>query len=308
MIEVLKLVSWMYYDLLVSTLGAKGKMMIKKTTDFLYHSLLLAVGSILSAFAVKALLMHHDLFARGLTGVALLIYYKWSGLPMSVIYLLINIPVFVLGWKFVGRRFVLYSLWGLVIYTLALAAINLDLKIGDPMLATLIAGALSGTGSALILRSYGSSGGSDILCVIFNKLFSVSLGTGAILINVIVLSLSALMFPMEKVLYTLVFIFVSSQFTDKVFHGMAKRRTVIIISDQWVAITEALNNHRVGVTLLDGHGGFRGEKRTLLYSVLTSRLVPLLKRTVKEIDENAFIAIMQADDVTGVEVGNQPHW
>lgn len=282
--------------------------MFKKTAEFLYQSLLLTTGSLLCAFAVRAILMPHGLLSRGLTGFTLLIYYKWAGLPMGVIYLLINIPVFALGWRFAGRRFVLYSLWGMAIYTLALSIINLDLQVNDPMLATLIAGALSGTGAALILRSYGSGGGSDILCVVLNKLFSITLGTGAMFINVMILSLSALMFPMEKVLYTLVFIFVSAQFTDKVFQGMAKRRTAIIISDRWQAIAEALNAHRVGVTLIDGQGGFRGEKRTLLYSVLTARSIPLLKRLAKEIDENVFIAIMQADDVTGVEVGNQPHW
>ena len=282
--------------------------MAVKKSNFLYQSLLLAAGSILCAFAVKVLLMHHSLLARGLTGFALLIYYKWPELPMSVIYLLINIPVFVLGWKFVGRRFVLYSLWGMVIYTLSLSAVNLELNVGDPMLATLIAAALSGTGTAVILRSYGSCGGSEILCVILNKLFSVTLGTGAMLVNFILLCLSAVMFPMEKVLYTLIFIFVSAQFTDRVFHGMARRRTAIIISDRWQTIAEALNANRIGTTLLNGQGGFRGEKRTLIYSVLMAQSVPLLKRVVREIDENAFVTIMQADDVTGVEVGNQPHW
>lgn len=283
-------------------------MVKKRIIDFLYQSLLLTVGSVLCAFSIKAILMHHGLLSQGMTGFALLIYYRWPGLSVSTIYLLINIPVFALGWKFVGRRFILYSLWGMVIYTLALSMIQVEFKIADPMLAILIAGALSGTGLALMLRSYGSSGGSDILSVIFNKLFSITLGTGTMVINLVIVCLSALMFPMENVLYTLVFIFINAQVMNKVFHGMTKRRTAIIISDRWAAITEALKNHRVGVTLINGQGGFQGEQRTLLYSVLTIRLVPVLKRVVKEIDENAFIAIMQADDVTGVEVGNQPHW
>lgn len=282
--------------------------MRKKINEFLYQSLLLTAGSILSAFSVKVLLMHHSLLSQGMTGFALLIYYKWAGLPVSVIYLLINIPVFILGWRFVGRRFILYSIWGMVIYSLALYMINLELKVDNPMLATLIAGGLSGTGAALIYRSYGSGGGSDILCVILNKLFSLTLGGGAMFINGSIIAVSAFMFPIEKVLYTIVFIFVSAQFTNKVFNGLAKRRTAIIISDQWQAIVEALSAHRIGVTVLDGRGGFRGEKRTLLYSVLTAKSIPLLKRVTTEIDKNAFMAIMQADDVTGVEVGNQPHW
>lgn len=282
--------------------------MIKKTTLFLRQVLLLAAGSTLCAFSIKAILLQHDLLSRGLTGFAMLIYYKWSGLPLSVIYFFVTIPVLMLGWRFVGQRFVLYSLLGLSIYTIALSLINIDMKIEEPMLATVIAGALSGTGGALILRSYGSTGGSDILCVILNKLFSIPLGTGAMIIQGFILSLSAMMFPLEKVLYTIVFIFVSAQFTNRIFHGMAKRRTAIIISDKWPVIVEALKQNRIGVTLIDGQGGFRGEKRTLLYSVIMAKSIPLLKSVIEKIDKNAFIAIMQADDVTGLDVGNQPHW
>lgn len=284
--------------------------MAKQIREFFYQTLILVSGSVLCAFSVKVLLMHHNLLSHGTTGLALLIFYKCPGLglPMSVIYLLINLPVFVLGWRFVGRRFILYSMWGMLIYSAALYLMRLELDVGDPMLATLAAGAISGTGVALIMRSYGCGGGSDILCVILNKFFAITLGTGAMLINIVILSALALAFPIEKVLYTLVFIFVSAQFTDKVFHGFTRRRTAIIVSDQWQAITVALNAHRIGVTLLHGQGGFRGEKRTLLYSVLTARSLPVLKRVAKTIDDNAFIAIMQADDVTGVEVGNQPHW
>jgi uncharacterized membrane-anchored protein YitT (DUF2179 family) len=128
----------------------------------------------------------------------------------------------------------------MVIYSATLSLINCEINLSDPLLAVIIAGALSGAGTALILRSYGSSGGSDILCVILNKLFSITLGTGAILINAVVLILSAFIFPIEKVFYTLVFIFVSGLFTNKIFHGLANRRTAIIISDQWEIIVEKI--------------------------------------------------------------------
>ncbi|MBP7427852.1 MAG: YitT family protein [Candidatus Hydrogenedentes bacterium] len=283
--------------------------MMKKAVGFFYQSLLLAVGSLLCAVAVRSMIMPHDFLARGLTGFALLIFYKWPVLPIGLLYLLINIPVFALGWRFVGRRFVAYSLWGMAIYSLALSLIDWEIPIQDPMLAAVMAGAVSGLGAAVILKSYGSSGGSDILCVIMNKLFAITLGTGSMLINSAVLALAALLFPIDKVLYTLVFVFVSKQVTDEVFHGLAKRRTALIISDQWKAITETLtSSHRFGVTLLHGQGGFQGTERPLLYSVVPRRSVSTLKRVSSEIDPNVFIAIMEADDVTGVEVGNQPHW
>ena len=281
---------------------------IKETSTFLKQSLLIASGSILFALGVKALIVPQSLLASGLTGFALLIYYKWPVLPLGWIYFCINVPIFALGWKFVGRRFVAYSLWGLAIYSTALSLITLKIELSDPLLATLIGAALSGTGTAIILRSYGSSGGSDVLCVVMHKLFSFTLGMGSILINAVLLTVAAFLFPIEKVLYTVIYIFVAAQFTDRVFHSMARRRSAIIISDQWQRIVEALGVERIRVTLLDGQGGFEREKRTVLYSVMMSGTVSRLKRVVAEIDRSAFIAIMTADDVTGVEVGNQPHW
>ena len=283
--------------------------MVKKTANFLYQLILLTAGSVLCAFAVRAFVMPHGFISRGLTGFALVICYLWPALPVGAVYFALNVPVFLLGGYFVGRRFVLYSLLGLAIYSLALAFIDVDVAIADPMLCAVIAGALSGVGAALLLRSYGSSGGSEIISVVLNKLFGITVGTGAMIVNAAVLVLSALLFPIEKVLYTLVFVFVSSQFTNQVFHGLARRRTALIMSEQWQAVAEALTRkHKFGVTLLSGHGGFEGMDRKLLYSVVQRQEVSALKRTVNEIDGNAFITIMDADDVTGVEIGNQPHW
>jgi len=282
--------------------------MMKKITNFLYQTFLIAGGSFLCALGIKSLIMPHDLLSQGLTGLSLLIYYRGTPFSISTIYLLINIPVFVLGWWFVSRRFIFYSLWGMVIYATALSVVNIKINVSDPMLAVMIGGALNGLGVALILRSYGSSGGSEILCVVMNKLFSITVGTGAILINIAVLVPAALFFSVEKVFYTLVFVFVSGMFTNKIFHGMAKRRTAVIVSNQWAAIASALREQKIGVTFLKGQGSFLAEERMLLYSVLVARSVPALKRIVTEVDPAAFISIMEAADVTGVEVGNQPHW
>jgi len=142
-----------------------------------------------------------------------------------------------------------------------------------------------------------------------NKIFSITLGTGAVIINCIVLLVSSQIFPMDKVLYTLVFIVVSTQATDFVFHGLSRRKAALIVSDKWREVLHELTNrHRVGVTLLSGHGGYKGTEKTVLYTVINRRTVSALKKAVMEKDPKAFIAIMVASDVTGVEVGNQPRW
>ncbi|HNX23521.1 MAG TPA: YitT family protein [Spirochaetota bacterium] len=283
--------------------------MKKHLVDFFYNTFLLTLGSAICAVPVNAFLIPHEFLSSGITGVSLIIYYKFHVLPVGLLYLLINIPVFFLGWLLVGLRFVFYTIWGMTLYSIMLYLLNFQIVISDKMLAAVIAGALTGLGVAIMLRSYGSGGGSEILCVIMNKFFSLTVGTGAIIINSIILLVSATLFPIENVLYTFVFMAVSTRVTDMVFHGLTRRKAVLIISDEWKEIVHVLTNiHKKGVTLINGQGGYNGDDKTILYSVLNRNDVPALKRIVTEIDPRAFITIMGASDVVGVDVGNQPHW
>ena len=276
---------------------------------FSYNTLLLLFGGAICAVSVNGILIPNEFLSSGMTGFALIIFYKYSVIPVGVIYFLINIPVFVLGWFFVGFRFVLYSMWGMAIYTAMLFLLDFNLGINDNMLNAFIAGGLNGIGVAVMLRSSGAPGGSEIICVILNKFFSITLGAGSIIINAVVLLVSSLLFPIENVLYTLIYIFISGRVTDMVFHGLSKRQAALIVSDKWEEILYELNHiHKVGVTLLKGQGGYLGDDKTVLYSVINRKTVSALKKAVMDIDPKAFIAIMSASDVTGVEVGNQPHW
>lgn len=277
--------------------------------EFLYNTSLLTIGSAICALAVNGFLIPHGFLSSGITGVALIIYYKFSAISVAGLYFLINIPIFCLGWFFVSARFILYTMWGMTLYSAMLYLVDFQILLNDPMLSAVIAGGLTGLGVAIMLRSYGSGGGSEILCVIMNKFFSISIGTGAIIINSIILLISARLFTIEKVLYTFVFIAVSTLVTDRVFYGLAKRKAALIMSEKWEEIVQALSGiHKKGVTLIHGYGGFQGNDKTILYSVLNRKDIPLLKKIVIEIDPKAFITIMGASDVVGVDVGNQPHW
>ncbi|HDQ25149.1 MAG TPA: YitT family protein [bacterium] len=280
-----------------------------KLKEIGFQAFLLAAGSFLCAFAVNAILVPNEFLARGITGITLLIYYKFSVMPVSVLYLLINVPIFLIGWKFVGRRFVLYSLGGLLIYTLMLGFVKVSVPINDKMLAAVMAGILMGIGVAVILRSYGSAGGAEILYVIFNKTVSITLGMGSMIVNGIILLVMAFIFPLENVLYTLIFLLVSTYTINAVFHGMTRRRSALIISENWKEIARVLTcNCGIRVTILEGRGAYKGAPKTILYSVISKRKLHLFKRTVLAIDPKAFITIMSAEDVAGVEIGNQPHW
>jgi uncharacterized membrane-anchored protein YitT (DUF2179 family) len=283
--------------------------MNEKLYEWLKQSFFLSLGSAISAFAVKALLIPQGFLSTGLTGAALIIYYKYPVAPVGMLYLMINIPVFIVGWRFIGIRFVIFSFWGMLIYSLMLQLITFQLELSDPMLGVIVSGGISGIGIAIILRSYGSTGGSEILSVIIHKLFSVSVGAGTAIINGIVLTASAFLFPIDKILYALVYTVVTTLAINNFFYGLSKRKAALIISDEWQEIVKDLTGLcNVGVTKIKGRGGYRGNEKTILYSVIRRKDIGVVKKIVLQKDPGAFIALMTAEDVTGLRIGNQPHW
>lgn len=281
----------------------------KKIIGFILSALALIVGSAICAVSVNGILIPNGFLSSGLTGVALIIRYFNPAVSVGIIYLLINIPIFILGWIFVGRRFILFTALGMIIFSIALHFVNFTIPVTDKMLAAVLGGAITGIGVAIMLKSYGSSGGSEIISIILYKYFSVTLGTGILIINAVIMAVSLFLFPLDKILYTLIYIVVSSKTTDMIFHGLTKRQAALIISEKWKEILEEITiENRIGVTLINGKGGYRGTDKTILYSVINRNKVAALKKMVTNIDKNAFIAIIEASDVTGVEVGNQPHW
>ncbi len=281
----------------------------KELKDFFFQTSLLVIGGILCAIAVNGILIPHDFMSSGFTGFALILYYLFPFIPMGLIYFLINIPVFLIGWRFIGLRFILYTSWGIIIYSALLFVVTIKIDLNDKLLASIIAGGLTGIGSGIMLRTKGSSGGSEILCAILFKYFHITLGTGMLIINALVMLVAMLFFPLENVLYTVVFVFVSAKAADLLFHGLSKRQAVLIVSDNWKDILdELINNHKIGVTIIDGKGGYEGTDKKLLYSVITRDRVYQLKKLVLSKDANAFISIIEASDVTGLNIGNQPKW
>lgn len=282
---------------------------MEKFRPYLKSIILLIIGSAISAISINGILIPKKFISGGLTGASMIIYYLNPTMTLGVIYMLINIPVFLLGWYFVNLRFIVFTSLGMLIFSIMLYFFKISIPIEDKMLATIVAGCITGVGTSIMLKSYGSSGGSEIIAIIFNKFFSITLGTGMIIINALIMAVSIYFFPIENVFYTLIYIVVTSKVTDKIFHGLSKREVAIIISDKWIEILESMKNEcHIKVTVLNGKGGYCGADRTLLYTVINRHKAAHLKKIVTEKDPAAFIAIMEASDVTGVEIGNQPHW
>jgi uncharacterized membrane-anchored protein YitT (DUF2179 family) len=275
----------------------------------IWNLMLLGLGSTLCAMSINGILIPHKFLSGGFVGLALVTYYLIPLLPVAWLYFLFNVPVFALGWMYVGRRFFLYSLAGAVIFSVAVRYVQVSFDVQDPILAALLAGIIGGAGGGIILRSLGSAGGVDILSVILMQRFSVRLGSTILGFNTVVLSLAALFFSLEAALYTLVYMFVASYVVNLVVTGWSQRKAVLIISPKWEQIHKGiLYEIKRGATVLQGRGAYTNQPEQILYTVITFRELARLKRMIRGVDPNAFVVVTDTLEVMGLRVGTQPHW
>ena len=274
-----------------------------------YNLLLIFAGSVLCAVAIKGILVPKQFLAGGVTGLALLIHYVLPTLPVGVIYFLLNIPLFIVGWLFVGRRFFLYSIAGVVIFSATMLLPFPIIQIQDMILAALTAGIISGIGSGIILKSLGSAGGLDILSVILFKKYSLRPGTFTLVFNAVLIGIAAVRIPLEMILYTLIYLYVTTHFFNLVLVGLSQRKSIMIISPRWREISREIMDHlHRGVTVVRGEGGYTGQELHILYSVITFAELSRFKAMIRKIDPEAFVVVGQTLEVMGKRIGNQPHW
>ncbi len=186
----------------------------KKLHGILLNLVLIAGGGFLLAIGIKSIAIPHGFITGGFSGLSLLIYYMFGGLTPGLWYLVLNIPLFIIGWIWLSRRFVFYSLFGMLVVTLGLDWISFEIPIQDPLLSALAAGAFIGAGAGIYLHSLGSAGGSDIIAIILNQKLNVPIGRFFFFSNLVLFSLSFHILDIDLILYSLVLTFIVSQVTD----------------------------------------------------------------------------------------------
>lgn len=291
----------------MKTLSKRNALNVAK--QVVWNLLLIVTGSILCAIAINGILIPQKFLSSGLTGLVLVIHYLFPFFPVAVLYFLLNVPVFAAGWRYVGRRFFLYSLAGMAIFSGALEWIHVSLHIQDMLSSALLAGIIFGAGVGITLKSLGSAGGTDILSVALFRRFSIRLGTTTLAFNSIVLLLAAVLFPLEKAMYTLIYIYVSARIINLVVTGLSQRKAIIIISNFAEEISrKILHDIHRGVTILYGEGAYSGQEGKILYTVVNFRELSQVKHLISRIDPKAFVVVSDTIEVMGLRIGNQPQW
>jgi len=275
----------------------------------LWNLTLLGAGSTVCAISINGILIPHEFLSGGFVGLALVTHYLFPLFSVPWLYFLLNVPLFALGWFYVGRRFFLYSFAGTILFTLAVRWVDVSLPVEEPILAALLAGIIGGTGAGIILKSFGSAGGVDILSVILLQRFSIRLGSTILGFNALVLSLAAVFFSLDAALYTLIYMYVVSYVVNLMVTGWSQRKAVLIISTQWEKIHRGiLRDIGRGATIIQGRGAYSNQPEQILYTVITFRELARLKRMIRGQDPHAFVVVTDTLEVMGLRIGTQPHW
>ncbi len=257
-------------------------------------------ASIVQAFAVRYFTMHYSFPDLGVSGIAVLTNYMFGISPNWVI-IAGNILLILWGRKDLTLRFLLLTLTSISIFSTFLSvfeAFPLPLP-DDKFMATVITGLLKGISGGMMFNVGGSAGGTDIVAMVMRRRYGMEVGRFSIFINLFILGLSIGVVGLESVVYGAVGLYVTGIMLDSVTRNFDKRKQAFIITNIPDEVSHFISSKGKGVTRLEGCGGYTGQPRPILVSLLEPRQVVQLKRFLKEKDPKAFLSICDATEVLG---------
>ena len=261
------------------------------------------LGTSIYAFGLVYLNIANQLAEGGVSGITLILRALFHIDP-AYSTLLINIPLILLGGKILGKRALAYTVLGTVSLSVFLwiwqripLQINLE---HDLLIVSLLAGLIAGVGSGIVYRMGGTTGGSDIIARILEKNHGISMGRSLLAFDVIVLLASLTYIDLKRMMYTLIASYVFSRVIDFILDGGYSAKGILVVSNKSEEIAPLLmTGLQRGVTFLHGEGGFSGIDKKMIYMVVSTRELNEVKRIIHEIDEHAFLSILNVHEVEG---------
>ncbi len=262
------------------------------------------IGTSIFSFGLVHFNMENNLAEGGFTGITLLLYFLFKINP-SISNLILNVPIFFIGWKVLGRTAFIYTVIGSISLSFFLEVFQrykIEIPLGnDMLLISIIAGIFIGFGLGIVFRAGGTTGGSDIVARLVNKFFGLPMGKTMFLFDAAVITLSLLTYlTLQQGIYTLIAVFIGAKIIDFIQEGAYSGRGAIIISKHYEKIAKQIMIELDrGITILDGEGFFTQEKKKVLYCVVGKRQINQVKRIALTIDPYAFVSITHVHEVIG---------
>lgn len=276
--------------------------MNKFTNSIFYRYLMVAIACVVMGIAFNTFYVPNKLLSGGISGIAGILYYTMD-LPIGIVSIILNVPLFLLGYKFMDKEYLIGALYGMFIFSFSLDFFSFMAElhpVRDTMLSCIAGGVMYGIGASLMYRVGGSGGGTDIIGAIVQKHYSISISTTGFIFNIGLLFVSSFLFGLEPALYTLLTMFVMTKTCNAFVIGFDFKKNIIIISDNPVPIAEAIIKVvGRGVTYLHGEGAFTHRERDVLFVVAKLTQTAKIRSIVRDIDPNAFMIIHDVNDVFG---------
>ncbi|MBP7460541.1 MAG: YitT family protein [Candidatus Delongbacteria bacterium] len=272
-------------------------------TDIAEYSLLV-VGSILSGLSMVLFFIPHKISPGGVSGISMILHYLFH-LPVGLVSIAFNIPLFLTGLYLLGRTFGIRTLIGFTVSSLSIdfmmTFLHLQSVTQNTLLATIYGSLLMGTGLGIIFRVRGTTGGSDIIAQLVYKYFFIKPGTTFLVFDGFIALLFALIFKsIDLTLYALIGLFISGKVINFIIEGWNYAASVFIISSRYEEITgKIIVDMGRGATILKGEGIYTHQERPIIYCVISIKEISRIKQFVREIDPEAFIIINEVHEVLG---------
>lgn len=290
------------------------KMSIRGWKDYL----LITIGSVITTISINAFMVPYKIAPGGVSGIATVIYYLTNAkLPVGVAMLILNIPLFLMGIRFIGKKFIIKTLYGTILLSVLvdttqpltdyfvnnyLAKVDEYQYSPDILLYSIFGGFLMGVGLGLVFKSGATTGGTDLAARIVNHFIpTFTMGQTLLFIDASIIVFAAFVFnSFQLAMYSIVTLYISSKIIDALLEGVNFAKALLIISDfpQEIA-SSILKDLDRGVTALKGKGMYTGSNKEVLFCVVQRRQIPMVKKIVGQIDKKAFIVLTDIREVLG---------
>ncbi|WP_125762682.1 YitT family protein [Levilactobacillus mulengensis] len=269
----------------------------------LFDLLMIGIGCAMFAFGLVFFNIANHLADGGISGITLILRALFHIDP-AYSTILINVPLIVIGWRFLGRQSLVYTIYGTLMLSLFLwiwqrVPLVIDLH-GDLLLSALGAGLVGGLGSGLLYRYGGTTGGTDIVARIFERFRGVPMGRTLLYLDVVVLLISLVYIDIQHMAYTLIYSYVFSRIVNFTLEGAYAARGVIIVSAKHQEITnDIMDQMERGVSLINAEGGYSHQDRKMIYVVVAPGELYQLRQIISRHDSRAFVSVVNVNEALG---------
>lgn len=277
-----------------------NKIVRKFPYSVFWNCCLIVVGSLIQAIGFKSLGEVQGFVPGGLFGMATLIHYLTGALNSGWIFMLLNIPMFILGYIYISKRFLAYSSLAMISLSTFFMFIDFQLEIQDQLYAAVSFGVIIGAGAGMVLRSLGSNGGLDIAAVILYQKFNIGLGKFFFFFNVLLFSFCFLSLDNDLVIASMIAVFITSMTMDYCLSLFNQHKMALVISERPEEIaSQVMDNMKIGATMLPGVGAYKKIKKTVLLIVVNNIQLKRLEEIVFRNDPYALFIVENTFNVLG---------